>query len=123
MDTPTDLVVEIVAKGDGADEWQMLLFEQGPWEDVTREMLRFQERLYDCVDAVIDGHVAAKFPDSRGGHMVIRVYCSDLPKAEVAAFFERFSNGIFRDGDYRAALEQQHYVSGVSFAINFDHVQ
>lgn len=122
MDAPTDLVVEFVAKSDSADEWQIFLFEQGPWEDVSRELLRFQERLYDCIDTVIDGHVAAKFPGSKGARVVIRVYCSDLPKADVADFFQRFTKGIFRDGEYSVALERQNYASEIAFAINFDHM-
>ena len=119
MNAPTD-VVEFVAKGERADEWRMFVVEQGPWEDVTRELLRFQDRLYDCVDAVVDGDVAAKFPDSKGGRIVISVYCSDLPKSEVSAFFQRFTKGIFRDGEYSVALKRQNYVTEVAFAINFD---
>jgi len=121
MNTPTDLV-EIVAPGDSADEWRMFVFEQGPWLDVTRELLRFQDRLYDCVDAVVDGLVAAKFPETKGARVVISVYCSDLPKPEVIDFFQRFTKGIFRDGEYSVALKRQDYAAEVTFAINFDQV-
>ncbi len=123
MDALSDIAAEFVAKSDGADEWQLFVFEQGPWEDVTRELLRFQERLYDCVDTVVDGQVAAKFPDSKGARVIIHVYCCDLPRREVSDFFRRFTNGIFRDGDYRTALERHEYVSDIAFAINFDHMQ
>lgn len=119
MDTSTELV-EFVAKGESGDEWRMFVIEQGPWWDVTRGLLRLQERLYDCVDAVVDGLVAAKYPESKGGRVVISVYCSDLPKKEVADFFQRFTKGIFHDGEYSVALKRQNYVTELDFAINFD---
>lgn len=119
MNAPTSPVA-FVAKGDRNDEWRMFVFEQGPWEDVTRELLRFQERLYDCVDTVVDGLVAEKFPESKGGRVVISVYCNDLPKEEVSDFFQRFTKGIFHDGEYSVALERQNYAAELAFAINFD---
>jgi hypothetical protein len=120
MDASTDFVVEFVAPGNSAAEWQMVLVEQGPWTDVTRELLRFQERLYDGIDTLLDGLVAAKFPASKGARFLLRVECHNLPQAEVSAFFQRFSNGIFSDGDYRIALDRHDYVADITFAIAFD---
>jgi hypothetical protein len=120
MDTLTDFVVEFVAKGDSADEWLMVITEQGPWVDVTRELLRLQERLYDGIDTLIDGLVAAKFPESKGARFTLRIDGRNLPQTEVGAFFERFSKGVFSDGDYRTALDRQDYVADIGFAITFD---
>ena len=109
-----------VTKGSALDEWQVVLTAVGPWHDVPRELLKLQDRLYDCVDAILDGQVAATFPALKGCRVVIRVICVDAPVSEVRAFFERFTQGIFQQADYRKARDQREYASDIGFAISFE---
>ncbi len=114
-------VVDFVAKGATSDEWKMVLVEEGPWIGaVETQLRRVQERLYGCVDAALDGQLAEKFPESNGKKILIQLDCYNLPKSEVAAFFNKFSEGIFSTPDYRRALEKSQFVKSISFEMNFD---
>ena len=57
-----EITVDFIAK----DPWQMVLDEEGPWEDVSAHLATLQNRLYSCLDAAIDGQLAEQFPESHG---------------------------------------------------------
>lgn len=121
-DTQTTLV-NFVARGDAPDEWKMVLVEAGPWSPPFQKHLeRFQERLYGCVDAIIDGQLAERFPETEGCKVVVQVDCYDLPEAEVGGLFNAFAAGIFEIEDYRKALVTSRFVKEIGFQITFDHV-
>ena len=122
MSSHQEFVIDFVARSETPHEWRLVLVEQGPWSDVTPELLRLQDRLYNCIDAVLDGQVAAEFPETKSARIVIRLDCYDVPEAEVTEFFRKFSEGVFQIGDYQDALKQSEYTTGITFAINFDHV-
>jgi len=109
-----------ITRGSAPDEWQVVLTAVGPWHDVPRELLKLQDRLYDSVDAILDGQISATFPALQGCRLVVRVICVDAPEKEVRDFFERFTNGIFQQGDYRKARDQRRYASDIGFAISFE---
>lgn len=116
-------VVDFVARGDTDDEWKMVLVEEGPWGDSTEAQLhRIQDRLYGCLDAAIDGHLAEKFPETEGKRLTIRLDCYNVPKAEVSAYFERFSKGVLATSDYKAALQGNKHARSVEFEVTFDEI-
>ena len=102
------------------DPWQMVLVEEGPWEDIPTNLRRLQERLYTCIDAAIDGRLAELYPDSLGAEVVIRLDGYDLPMPDSREFFERFSSGVLELPDYKAALEASANVSGLQFVAHFE---
>lgn len=113
-------VVDFVAKGPSPGEWMMVLVEEGPWSGVIDDQLRrLQDRLYGCVEAVLHGQLAARFPDSKGQRIIVRLDCYNVPRHEVEGFFQRFSS-ILSIEDYRRALEQGAFAQGIGFEINFD---
>lgn len=113
-----DYVVDFVAPGDAPDELRLVLVEEGPWADTTRELLRLQNRLYDCIDAVLDGELAAELPETKKARIVIQVDGYNLPKAAVSDFFGRFSQGVFTTGDYQKAVNQ--FGQSIGFALKLD---
>jgi len=117
--TQQDFVADIVARDEMLNEWRLVLVEEGPWDDTTRELLRLQDRLYNSLDAILDGELAAKYPETKHARIVIQVDCFGVPEKEVSAFFGRFSEGVLRIGDYKEACEQTDYACGIGFAINF----
>lgn len=99
------------------------MVEEGPWAgEVEDQLRRIQRRLYDCVDAAIDGQIAAQFPASKGGRIVVQLDCYNVPRAQVEPFFVRFSEGILGIDQYRNALADSPFIDGLGFAINFDAV-
>jgi hypothetical protein len=114
-------LVNFVARGKSPDEWKMVLVEEGPWVGPIKEQLtRVQDRLYGCVDAVLDGQLAEQFPDTKGKNVVVQLDCYNLPKAEVTEFFDRFSDGVLKLPDYRDALAKSKFIKGISFELNFN---
>lgn len=116
-------VIDFVARGDDPNEWKLVLVETGPWQaDLDAHLRALQERLYNCIDAVIDGKVAEQFPDTAGRRLTIQVDCYNLPRREVESFFHRFSSEVFNTADYRDADRNNPFVSKVQFAITFDSI-
>jgi hypothetical protein len=114
-----NLVVDFVAHGETLTEWRMVLVEEGPWpETVETELRRVQTRLYDCVDAALDGQLAEKFPESQGKHIVIQLDGYKLPASEVRSFFERFSQGALRSAEYQATLKNSPFIRSIGFELN-----
>ena len=121
MSSSGEVLVDFVARGETDNQWLVVLVEQGPMEGSVDDFLhKLQNRLYESIDAVIDGKLAEKFPESQGKEVVIRVDCYDLPQSDIESFFTAFSNGALETADYRDALQQNRFVSEISFEINFD---
>lgn len=118
-----ELVVDFVARGHAPGEpWLMVLVESGPWDEreVESNLRRIQARMYDCVDAALEGRLADRFPDSRGQNVVVRLDGYDLPEAAVRDFFERFASAALQLPDYAAALESSTAVSSLAFDLQLD---
>ena len=116
----SEVMVNFIAFNDARDTCQMVLVE-GPWDDDIEDHLRsLQDRMFGCLNAALDGHLATQFPESKGLNVVIRVDCYDVPRHEVEAFFGRFADGIAAMSDYSTA--ESPYVRQFLFEISFDNV-
>jgi len=121
--TRKTITVDFVAKSATSSEWRMVLVETGPWQGPLDDHLRaLQDRLYDCIDAALDGQLEGKFPESKGKRLVVQVDCYNIPRDAVEPFFDEFSTGVFTAGDYQDATRKNPYVSSIEFAITFDSV-
>ena len=97
----------------------MVLVEEGPWGDVQSNLVRIQDRLYTCLDAVLDGQLAEQSPESKGQEVTIQIDCYSLPKSEVTGFFQNFCAGVVENPDYKSAIATSPFVAGIKFAISF----
>jgi hypothetical protein len=119
-----ETIVDFVAEGDSPEEWRMVLVEEGPWRGpVENQLRRIQERMYGCIDAVLDGQLAEQFPGSKGKRIVVQLDCYNVPREDVEDFFRRFSSGVACLDDYRCALERSEFVKEICFDINFESRQ
>lgn len=118
----SEVVVDFVARGPTPDQWMMVLVEEGPWSDIDAELRRLQSRLYGCLDAALDGGLSAKFPETKGKNILIRIDGYNLPSLEVREFFERFSNGVSKLPEYAGALEKRAYVASIDFELNLESI-
>jgi hypothetical protein len=73
--TTRRLTIDLVTDRPTDGAFILVLVEEGPWDpdETDVQLRRIQDRLYDCVDAAVDGHLAGKYPDSRGKPVVIRL--------------------------------------------------
>lgn len=121
MSDEREIVIDFVARGQDSHEWMMVLVEQGPWNGpLEAELRRIQDRLYGCLDAILEGQLAQTFPESTGKSVVVRLDCYDVPRDEVEDFFQRFSGGVFSIEKNRLALERCKFVRAITFQVNFD---
>ena len=119
------VTVDFVAKGTGDENWILILIEEGPWgksAEILNNLTRLQERLYGCLDVVIEGKLAEKFPESVGADIIIQVDAYNLPKKEVQEFFDRFAEGVANLPEYKEALEGGQFVCSVSFNLVFESI-
>lgn len=121
MSNERTTVVDFVARGDTPDEWRMVLVEEGPWNgSIESQLRRLQERLYGAIDAALDGKLAEQFPESKGKNIVIRLDGYNVPKPEVAQFFDQFSGGVLLTPDYQRALLANQFVESIRFQAKFE---
>ena len=111
----SEVTVDFITK----NPWQMVLVEEGPWDDVTANLRRVQDRLYTCVDAAIEGKLAELYPDSIGANVLIRLDGYNLPMLDTQEFFDTFSSSVLELPDYKVPLDCSPYVSGIRFVAHF----
>ena len=113
-------MINFIAFNEARDTCQMVLVE-GPWDGDTEDHLRsLQDRMFGCLNAALDGHLAAQFPEAKGLNVVIRVDCYDVPRDEVEAFVGRFTDGIATMSNYSTAGSP--FVQQFLFEVGFDNL-
>lgn len=111
------LTIDLVTERPSDGSFILVLVEEGPWKtaEIPAHLQRIQARLYDCVDAAIDGHLVKKYPDSRGKPVVIRLNCFDTPNTSVRELITRFAESIRESEEVQRDLIAQGFVSSLSF--------
>lgn len=99
------------------DAFILVLVEEGPWHDgdVEGQLRRLQNRLCDYLDIAVDGHLAAKFPQSQGKAVVFRLNCYGTPDAPVRDFFAAFTARVAESPGMQQALKTKGFVARVGF--------
>lgn len=116
-------VVDFIVSENSNNEWKMVIVEEGDWfGDISTHLNRIQDRLYECIDAALDGQLAEKYPDSKGKDIVIQLDCYNAPQQEILDFFNRFSEMVMSLPDYSNALKNSRLVKSINFEINFDQI-
>ena len=111
LKTTVDLVTR---REDGT--FVMVLVEEGPWLNSHEDHLRvLQGRLYDYLDIVIDGGLAAKFPESDGASVEILVDALNTPSGVIPAFVRHFESAVRSSHEYSSSIGDSSYVNSVVF--------
>jgi hypothetical protein len=112
--------IDLVTEHPETGVFAIVLVETGPWPSGTeeRELRRVQDRLYDCVDVAIDGHLAAKYPDSRGRPVRIQLDTYDIPEELVRPFFERFARHVDAWAEVQQEIQAKQNVESITFEYN-----
>jgi hypothetical protein len=99
-------------------EYCLYLVEEPPVEVEFIDRLRaIQSRLYEAVEAVIQGKVAELYPESAGRRVHIRLSCFDLPREPLDQFFARFTKIMRTHEEWRVPCEI------IEFEITHDTLQ
>jgi hypothetical protein len=114
----SEVAVNFIAFDETLDACLMVLVETA-WTGRTDEHLRaLQARLYGCLDAALDGQLAAQFPASSGKAVIVRIDCYDVPRDEMDEFMSRFTSGVAALPDY--SVDGSPFVREFRFEVNHD---
>jgi len=121
MNKSQTFVVDFVVKGDSPDVMKMVLVEEGDWSNIDARLRLLQQRMYECIDAAIDGQLTDLFPETKGKKIVVSIDFYDAPHEETSEFIERFSKNVFLNPSYYGdALRQSRFVKDIAFEVNFE---
>jgi len=114
------VTIDFIAKDQPHGGWTLVLVEEGPWDEshIADQLRRVQDRLYGCLDAIVDGQISDAYPDSVNKPLEIRVDAYNVPEAPLANFFDAFSANVLETPDYKTALETNDQVPSISFRLN-----
>lgn len=108
-----DLITETPETG----EFALILIESGPWPDKDSDwseyLSRIQKRIYDAIDIAIDGHLAAKYPDSKGRSVRIQIDSPNGLPTALANLVVKMREHIEKDNDYGRAIRQSQFIQGL----------
>jgi hypothetical protein len=118
--TTRRLVIDLITERPSDGAFVLVLVEEGPWElsQTESQLRRIQDRLYDCVDAAVDGHVARLYPESRMRPFVIRLDCYDTPDQPARDFVARFAEAIAASEEINRDMASQGFVRSLQFEVN-----
>lgn len=94
------VTVDFVAQQNSDNVWEVVLVEEGPWLDKTAAMTRLQAKVFDVVDAVLDGQLAERYPESCGCSVVIVVDCYDLDFDAAFKLLDRIDGYVNSSPEY-----------------------
>jgi hypothetical protein len=116
--TRTTMIDLITEQKDG--NFVVVAVEQGPWapDEIMHELRRIQDRLYDLVDVVVDGHLAIRYPNAKGKAVTIRLDCYNTPKEQVTEFFQRFVATISNSEEITETIRTKGFITKLEFEIN-----
>jgi hypothetical protein len=112
--------IDLVTENPQTGIFSLVLVEVGPWESGTaaQQLRRLQERLYDCIDAAVDGQVAGRFPASRGRPIRIQLDTYDIPASIIRPHFETFAAHIATWDEVQRKIRTHRHVQSLEFEYN-----
>lgn len=108
-----DLITETPETG----EFALILVEDGPWPeddaDWNQCLSRIQSRIYDAVDVAIDGHLAAKYPDSKGRAVRVQIDSPNGLPFALSKLVAKMKAHFETNGEYSNAIRQSPFFRGL----------
>jgi hypothetical protein len=109
--------IDFITETPETGEFALILVEDGPWPNKDANwnecLSRIQNRIYDAIDIAIDGHLAAKHPNSKGRSVRVQIDSpSGLPPA-LAKLVARMKEHIEKDAEYSKAIKQSRFVQNL----------
>lgn len=113
--------IDVLSEDPGGGTFTATLVEEGPWPDHMLEpaLRNLQDWLFTTVDAIVEGAIAERYPETRGKPFTVFVNCFDVPEEQVRELFFRFRQYIDGSAEYQSAISNSAHVSSFDFQIRF----
>lgn len=109
-----NITFDLITDDPKNDEFVVYLVEDGPWSNDLHERLKnLQGRLYNAFDAVVDGALASKYPESKSRRVRIQVDCHNAPPRAVLDFVKKFGAFISHSDEYQKAIKESSFVTDI----------
>jgi hypothetical protein len=111
--------IDFITQDPNQNEFVLYLVEEGPWSDsIDDRMKEIQERIYGAVDAILDGVVANKYPESRGKKIRIQVDGHDNPPSKVSNLAEHLNLFVQNSDEYQNDLKEKGFAENIRIVFN-----
>ena len=93
----------------------LVLVEMGPWtgKEKNQNLQRLGQRITDCVSAIINGHVAQRYPATRGVPVTIQIDSYDTPRLDVDILIAKMQNALNNSPDLQEQLRSGQFTSAI----------
>ncbi len=109
------LLVDLITEDPNNDEWVLYLLEDGPWDkdDLPDRLHTLQDRIYNALEAITDGHVGRRLPNSKGRKFRVQVDCNPEAPPEVEELVVKMNKFVCSDNEYQTHLKHGGYARDV----------
>jgi hypothetical protein len=118
------LKIDLVTDDASSGELVVYLVEDGPWPTPPLDMItvpkRIQGRIFDAIDAAIDGYIAAEFPDSIGKNIRVQIDSPSGCPEQLQDLVNAVHRFVGEDVQYATTLKQSNYVKGIRIVTGKD---
>jgi hypothetical protein len=119
------VTIDLITQDQASGEFVLILVEDGPWPGQDcgwKECLsRIQGRVFDAIDVAVDGHLAAKYPDSLGKKVRVQLDSPSGSPQRVAELVRKIRRHLTEDGgQYRTAIDKSQFIAGLSVAMGHE---
>lgn len=125
MNMTNQVKIDLIAYNSKDEEYKLILVEEGPWQKSTFEdrLRKIQDRIYNSVDAAIDGILMQKYPDSKGKKVCVQVDCYESPSDLVKQLVKGLDKYFSGSDEYQDALKRNKNISSFRIAYNEDKIK
>ncbi len=120
MNMTKKVSIDLITKNPKNNEYKLILVEEGPWEESTLEdrLRKIQDRIYNAVDAAVDGALFQNYPDSKGQKVCVQVDCYDPPPDMIEQLVKDLGQYVDESYEYQNAIKRDQNISSLRIAYN-----
>jgi hypothetical protein len=107
------------------DRYVLYLVEEGPWDEESyyQRLKEIQERIYNVVDSVIDGHLSSEFQLVKNANILIQVDCYDPPNENIGKLVTGIYEYISDSNEYQKAIIESEFISRIRIEYHEDELE
>jgi hypothetical protein len=103
--------IDAITEDPANHEFVLYLVETGPWGvDLATRIANIHRRMRDALEIVFDGHLAQKYPNSKGSDIRIQIDLHDHPPRAMHEAICSFREALAVDPKYRSQRTNNSYV-------------
>jgi len=85
-------VVDLVTEDAATGEVVLVMLEERPWGSDPEQLRQLEDKFNSYLGYVLDGHLAAQYPQYAGKAVRFQIDCADNPRAQDRPFLSAMSN-------------------------------